>query len=409
MKDTMKIITTIIPVIIAIGLILTAADRSFAVVDTPTISNVSESTTTISGSGFGVGGTTNITWDNFEDGAVNTTATVGTWGSVNALGASSQSRHSNSHYAAHHNFTRDATAGVRGINSVLGQKWFIQYWVKLDSFDWGTGLYGSNSQHLSNIKFLRLWNPGSITENFYTAFDWSLNGNSVSYPENVQGATMNYYDSPFSKSSLSDNQWHLLQFEFIDSSSPGSADAVFKVWHNGQLVENRTGFVGRTTSDLKRPFFIGFYSAWGPNTALGETTREPNDYYMDDVYAAPTLARVELGNASTYDACTHREIQVPSAWSDTSITITPDKGSFSDSDNAYLFVVNADGVPSAGYELTGGNPGDVNDDGVVNVLDLIRVAKDFGKVSGFNPSSDIDGNGRVDVRDLILVARNFGR
>lgn len=156
----------------------------------------------------------------------------------------------------------------------------------------------------------------------------------------------------FSKSSLSDGQWHLLQFEFIDSSAPGTSDAAFRVWHNGTLVENWTGFVARTTDLLKRPFSIRFYSAWGPITAAGETSRGPNHYYMDDVYAAPKLARVELGNAVTYDACTRREIQIPSAWSDTSITTKLNRGSFSESEDLYLFVVNDDGVVSEGHPVT---------------------------------------------------------
>jgi len=53
-------------------------------------------------------------------------------------------------------------------------------------------------------------------------------------------------------------------------------------------------------------------------------------------------------------------------------------------------------------------PGNVNDDGNVNVLDLIRVAKDFGKTSGYDPNCDTNNDGKVDIRDLIYVARHFG-
>jgi hypothetical protein len=57
-------------------------------------------------------------------------------------------------------------------------------------------------------------------------------------------------------------------------------------------------------------------------------------------------------------ACTHREIQIPSAWSDTSITITLNKGSFANFNSAYLYVIDADGnVNTNGYLLSDGGGG----------------------------------------------------
>jgi hypothetical protein len=312
------------------------------------ISNVSADLTTITGNGFGTEGATNVTFDNFEDGTVNTAATVGTWESVNLLSVSNQARHSGSAYAAHYNYAGSGgIAGVTGKNNLLSRKWFIQYWVKLNSFDWGTGLYPSNSQYLSNIKFLRFWNPGgSAYDNFFTAFDWGLTDGAFSDNDTTDGQTLDYFTT-FSKSSLSDGNWHCLQFEFVDSSAPRVADASFKFWHNGVLVHDRANFVADTEGLLKRPYHIGFYNAW--ELGSGETSRAPNDFYMDDVYSAPTLARVEIGNASTYDACTHREIQIPTTWSDSAITVSVNQGSFNAGDNVYLFVTNSEGEHSVGY------------------------------------------------------------
>jgi hypothetical protein len=45
--------------------------------------------------------------------------------------------------------------------------------------------------------------------------------------------------------------------------------------------------------------------------------------YCDDVYVDNTLARVEIGNESTYDECTHLEIQIPSSWAATSVASRP--------------------------------------------------------------------------------------
>ncbi|RLI43914.1 hypothetical protein DRO69_08580 [Candidatus Bathyarchaeota archaeon] len=50
-------------------------------------------------------------------------------------------------------------------------------------------------------------------------------------------------------------------------------------------------------------------------------------------------------------------------------------------------------------------PGDLNMDGVVNVLDLQLVAADYGSHTTY----DLNGDSKVDLIDLVLVAINYGR
>ena len=51
--------------------------------------------------------------------------------------------------------------------------------------------------------------------------------------------------------------------------------------------------------------------------------------------------------------------------------------------------------------------GDVNRDGVVNILDLIRVAQQLGKNVPPNSSADVNGDGVVNIFDLTLVAQGI--
>ena len=67
---------------------------------------------------------------------------------------------------------------------------------------------------------------------------------------------------------------------------------------------------------------------------------------------------------------------------------------------ADLFIT-ADGVESQSSE-------DVNRDGIVNILDLVLVAQEFGQKPARNRRADINKDGRVDVLDLVLVAGALG-
>jgi hypothetical protein len=50
----------------------------------------------------------------------------------------------------------------------------------------------------------------------------------------------------------------------------------------------------------------------------------------------------------------------------------------------------------------------VNRDGVVNILDLIRVAQQLGKRVSADSPVDVNGDGVVNIFDLTLVARGIG-
>lgn len=51
---------------------------------------------------------------------------------------------------------------------------------------------------------------------------------------------------------------------------------------------------------------------------------------------------------------------------------------------------------------------DVNEDGQINILDLILVGQDYGKTPPLNARSDVNGDGKVNIRDIVLVAGHLG-
>lgn len=92
---------------------------------------------------------------------------------------------------------------------------------------------------------------------------------------------------------------------------------------------------------------------------LGNTDSGSADIYYDDIYVSVgSQARVEIGNASTYSACTHMEIQPVTSWASSFIAVTVNRGSFGSSDTAYLYVVDSAGaINSSGLQITFGGSG----------------------------------------------------
>ena len=74
--------------------------------------------------------------------------------------------------------------------------------------------------------------------------------------------------------------------------------------------------------------------------------------YFSKIYMDDTHARVMLGDNPDYHSCTIMEPQIPSAWSDGSLTVTANLGALPDSGTAYLFVFDSENNHNpAGYPV----------------------------------------------------------
>jgi hypothetical protein len=98
---------------------------------------------------------------------------------------------------------------------------------------------------------------------------------------------------------------------------------------------------------------FGVHNFMEYNTGTDDSTSV--NMYIDDLYISiGTQARVELGNARTYDACTELHVQYPVRWESdgTSITFRCNNGTFDTDDTTYLYVVNESGqVNAAGFPM----------------------------------------------------------
>jgi len=124
------------------------------------------------------------------------------------------------------------------------------------------------------------------------------------------------------------------------------SDGYINIWENGHQVMNYAGITDNY-GGTRRAIAVGGYARM-----QGYTN---NWRYFDDVYVDTTLSRVVLADKPVLSQATIVENQIPSAWSDSSITAQVNLGKFTQGQAAYLFVVDASGTVSAtGLALTAG-------------------------------------------------------
>lgn len=152
--------------------------------------------------------------------------------------------------------------------------------------------------------------------------------------------------------------WHRFDI-YVDLTKP-DGQKVHTWYVDGKRVPRTNQFYNNDAALTARGVIDGFnYLSWLMYQFQG-TDEYPWPQYMDDAYADFTQARVELSAYPSWDetAQHHKELQIPTVWSDTSITTTVNQGQFLAGQTAYLYVVHDDGaVNAAGYPVTIGGAG----------------------------------------------------
>jgi hypothetical protein len=117
------------------------------------------------------------------------------------------------------------------------------------------------------------------------------------------------------------------------------------------IVENN-GTPSVTYTGITDPY-PGTARSAGPGGFARACNSVLNRRYFADLYMDTTAQRVILANNPVYSAATITEVQIPTSWSDTSIGVTVNLGTFSSGQTAYLFVFDATGTPTAaGFAVT---------------------------------------------------------
>lgn len=338
-----------------VWLLCVGVDSSIAA---PSVSSVSGTiadgqSITISGSSFGAGPNV-LVFDDFEGGSngsqISTgagSAKVGQWDGLNGSG-SGLPTYSTSQKVSGSKAVHMSNAGGVWYNELVKNipaqnQVFMSWWMWIDTFPMNTASMG-------NWKVMWLMNSGTTDYDLYAPAYWS-SGSGI-YGSNYLGNSCGGYGD-YSIPKMTTGAWKRT-WQFVDASSSGkyiqsweltssgvvqdatSANSASSCWFNGAESFAKVyinGYMGVYDSTVSNAYFDDLYIAYGPNA----------------------MARVEIGNASTYNACTNLTMVTPTSWGASSITATVRQGSFGSSAAAYLYVVDATGTANAnGYPVTFG-------------------------------------------------------
>ncbi len=338
----------------------------------PSISSVSGTlssgqTVTISGSNFGSKSQANpLIWDNFEDGINN--ATIRNTNPVIGPAWNVWTNGTDPVYTSTNNRANSARSALFDFSGSTGYTKFLQYYTTADSayFTFWWRYNKTSNQWSANIKPWDEFGTGTsgICPSIYSGFGSPLVGDgylraSVTDCGGGTGQQLNSnmfdwlsYDSPIDEIQ---GQWVRMEMYVKQSSAPNVADGIYKMWVHKPDGEGITldissnNVITRNTMDeWYQWWLLGAYHTMDDRSPLAT-----GQVFGDDVYFDTTQARVELGNAATWSANTRREIQIPSTWSNGSLSFTANAGVFTAGQTAYLYVVDANGnVNANGYPVT---------------------------------------------------------
>jgi hypothetical protein len=333
----------------------------------------------ISGSGFGGFSSSDILlWENFDQGTngdiISGEPLLGSWD----LGSGYPNPPFYSSVSAHRGFSSYYSSSSGGFHSQ-----FSAALPHTQSFFYGSFWYRYHypTGSLGQTKILQLWgtlpntndfDPGIMSGGFsgtdfesYFVTDNPINGGRT------PGGQYGWPSVPAMDS------WH--HFELILKQSGDNIP-------NGSIVLKNDGITIYQQDTVATRYGAGQY--WDQLLFFYGFTNFGNgqfvENYVDEPYLASTWARVEIGDHPVYEESTHREIQIPSSWNDNTLQFTASLGSFTGSEQLYLFVIDKNGAVSDGYPIPSGQPSpstcpshDANDNNIIEANEMGTALSDW--------------------------------
>jgi len=129
--------------------------------------------------------------------------------------------------------------------------------------------------------------------------------------------------------------WLSQLFQIRNSSAANAADAFWKFRENDSAETSDLNYISH--EDGPTPH-------WLAQTQVSNGMQPNSNQYWSTLYVDETLQMVVIGNASTWNACSEFEPQLPTAWTTSNIDVSIRLGTLPPTGN-YLYVIDIDGSP----------------------------------------------------------------
>lgn len=363
----------------------------------PSVSSVNDSTLvadqqlTISGTSFSSKPTAApLIWDNFEGGSNGDALTTTSWTQYSGSGSVDGGTFSN---------TRAYSGSLSAYNNPYDsgggdQKQFntsYQTFTASDEIYYSYYIYHDLSGTLGGVmKQGRITAGSSSSPNFYG----SPNMHSQLQPSASWGYTLYDNGNTFvqqTTGNISEDGWRKIELYNKLSTAGSSNGEIFMRLNNVTKWEDASAETRATGETFKwSSILLGMMATNIPSSG---------DYkiYIDDVYVDNTIARVEIGNASTYASCSILEPQPAFSWTTTDIGVTVNQGALGNNSDAWIYVTDTSGsVNTSGYAVSfgaGSNP--------PNISSLSSISINSGEsitITGTDFEAS-QGSGKVEIGD----------
>lgn len=242
-----------------------------------------------------------------------------------------------------------------------GTVWTAGAWTTGYGFSWNDAgqkfyLFRRNKRsfdidHTLNYKTLRLWSANQTYPNWYLSHSnggWNCEDiagvNSFPYGSYGDQVDLDQPNAQIIAARGSANVWRSEEFLTQANSSNALADGSLKHYVVGYGLAAQIPFHDYADHYFKikdDTWSAAMVECFAAHDILDAGIYAPSDWtvWYDDIYLDNTWARVMLGNSVTYSACTFLAPQPPTAWSDTSVTVSLNLAGFPSGSTRYLHVL----------------------------------------------------------------------
>ena len=140
-------------------------------------------------------------------------------------------------------------------------------------------------------------------------------------------------------------KWSRLELHYRHSTG-GRSNGLVRWWWDGKVVAENTNILTRENDAHS---IRGFIFPAMPDKQAGDFW-----VYIDDIYVDKTPSRIEICSGPSWNYKDKCEVQIPSSWTDTTISVTVvSQEAMPSSTNRYIYVVDSSGIAnSQGFPIT---------------------------------------------------------